>query len=127
MMGIEPAVYGGVMAIAAILAMGWKFLGFIKSHVADEIRPVNDKLAETTSRMSVHEARAKLADEQFTSFRLEVARTYTTKEDVINANRPVLDSVERLTNSVDNMNTRIDRVIEQSNAAKTPVRRSTAK
>lgn len=127
MTGIEPAVYGGVMAIAAILAMGWKFLGFIKTHVRDELKPVNDKLADTTSRMSVHEARAKLSEEQFNAFRLEVARTYTTKEDVINANRPVLDSVERLTNSVDNMNTRIDRVIEQSNAAKTTTRRTVAK
>lgn len=127
MTGIEPAVYGGIMAFLAIMTLAWKGLAFLKSHVAEEVKPIKEKLEETTMRISIHEAQAKMADSQFTEFRLEVARTYTTKEDVINANRPVLDSVERLTNSVDNMNTRIDRVIEQSNAAKTPARRAAAK
>lgn len=127
MTGIEPAVYGGIMAFLAIMTLAWKGLAFLKSHVAEEVKPIREKLEETATRMAVQEAQAKLADSQFTEFRLEVARTYTTKEDVINANRPVLDSVERLTNSVDNMNTRIDRVIEQSNAAKTPTRRAAAK
>lgn len=127
MTGIEPAVYAGIMAFLAIMGVGWKGLSFMKARIKEEVQPVKDKLDETTARISVHEAQAKLSEAMFTEFRLEVARTYTTKEDVTNAIRPVLDSVERLTNSVDNMNTRIDRVIEQSNAAKTTTRRAAAK
>lgn len=126
-MGIEPAVYAGIMAFIAIMATGWKALTFMKARIKEEVQPVKDRLDETTARMAVHEAQAKLTEAHLVEFRLEVARTYTTKEDVSNAIRPVLDSVERLTNSVDNMNTRIDRVIEQSNAAKTTTRRTAAK
>jgi uncharacterized protein YoxC len=126
-MGIEPAVYGGFMAIVAIVTVAWKLMGFIKSHVEQEIKPVKDSIQDMKTTVSVHEARAKLSEEQFNGFRLEVARTYTTKEDVFNATRPIMESMDRLTHSVDNMNTRIDRVIEQSNAAKPPVRRAAAK
>lgn len=126
-MGIEPAVYAGIMAFLAIMGIGWKALSFVKDRVKEEVKPVQAKLDETTARISAHEAQLKFTETQFTEFRLEVARIYTTKEDVANAIRPVLDSVERLTNSVDNMNTRIDRVIEQSNAAKTTTRRAAAK
>ncbi len=127
MTGIEPAFYGGFMALCALVAMVWKGYAWLKNHVAEETKPIREKLDGMSSRMAVHEAQVKLAESQFHEFRLEVARTYTTKEDVTNAIRPVLDSVERLTNSVDNMNTRIDRVIEQSNAAKTTTRRATTK
>lgn len=126
-MGIEPAVYGGFMAIVAIVTVAWKLMGFIKTHVEQEIKPVKEAITEAKLTISMQEARAKLAEEQFNGFRLEVARTYTTKEDVFNATRPIMESMDRLTNSVDNMNTRIDRVIEQSNAAKTTPRRAAVK
>lgn len=116
MTGIEPAVYAGFMAICAIVGIAWKLLGVVKGHVAEEMKPVKESLKKAEDRIVTAEA-------GLTIFRLEVARTYTTKEDVFNANKPVLDSVDRLTTSVDNMNTRIDRVIEQSNAAKPASRR----
>lgn len=126
MTGIEPAVYGGVMAIAAIIAMAWKFLGFIKDHVNEEIKPIQDNLEGVKRESNILEARIKFAEEVFNTFRLEVATTYSTRADVVNANKPVLDSVDRLTSSVDKMNTRIDRVIEQSNAVKPAARRRPA-
>lgn len=126
-MGIEPAVYAGLVAVAFIVGTAWKLLGVLKANVAEEVKPIKEELDKQAMRLAVHEAQAKMTETQFNDFRLEVARTYTTKEDVTNAIRPVLDSVERLTNSVDNMNTRIDRVIEQSNAAKPPARRASAK
>lgn len=126
MTGIEPAVYAGFVAIVTIMGIAWKLMDRVKLHVEAEVKPIKESLLEARGTISVAEGRAKLHEEAFNLFRLEVAKTYTTKEDVLNANKPVLDSVERLTHSVDNMNTRIDRVIEQSNAVKPASRRRTA-
>lgn len=123
MTGIEPAVYAGFVALVFIVGTAWKFLAFLKNHVEDEVKPVKEKVTSLKSEVAVIEGKLMLAEEKVNIFKLEVARTYTTKEDVLNANKPVIDSVERLTHSVDKMNTRIDRVIEQSNAAKTTTRR----
>lgn len=114
------------MALAAIVTGAWRFMGIMRSRVDDWNKPHVDALAHTKAQVSVLEAKVKMGDDALTSFKLEVARVYTTKEDVINANKPVLDSVDRLTSSVDKMNTRIDRVIEQSNTAKPASRRRAA-
>lgn len=111
------------MAIAGIVGIAWKFHNYLKAHVADEVKPIKENLESVRAEVRKAEDRVLTAEAGLTIFRLEVARTYTTKEDVMNSNKPVLDSVERLTHSVDNMNTRIDRVIEQSNAAKPAARR----
>lgn len=126
MTGIEPAVYAGIMAFAAIVGLAWRFHGYIRTQVAEGVKPLQEADSNMRAVISVQEAKSKLLEDSLNIFRLEVAKTYTTKEDVFNANKPVLDSVERLTNSVDNMNTRIDRVIEQSNAAKAASRRRVA-
>lgn len=126
MTGIEPAVYAGIMAFAAIVGLAWKVHGYIRGQIDEGVKPLKEADSEMRAVISVQEAKSKLLEESLTVFRLEVAKTYTTKEDVFNANKPVLDSVERLTHSVDKMNTRIDRVIEQSNAAKPANRRRPA-
>lgn len=114
------------MAVAALLALAWRAVVFIKDRVEDGVKPVREDLNKTKGDASVLEARVKLSEEALNIFKIEAARTFSTKEDVMSANKPVLDSVERLTHSVDKMNTRIDRVIEQSNAAKPASRRRTA-
>lgn len=119
MSGIEPAVYAGLMAIVAIVGIAWKFYTFMRSETKSQLEPIERDLSKTKADL-------KQVGDEFLEFRLEVSRTYTTKEDVFNANKPVLDGVERLSKSVDNMTTRIDRVIEQSNAAKPASRRRTA-
>lgn len=116
MSGIEPAVYAGLMAVAAIIGIAWKFYTFMRSETKTQLEPIERDLTKA-------KAEIKQIGDDFLEFRLEVSRTYTTKEDVFNANKPVLDGVERLSKSVDHMTTRIDRVIEQSNAAKPATRR----
>lgn len=110
MTGIEGGVLAGIMAIVGILTVGYRALSGVEKKISDAVSPVNTKAQKT--------------QEEFNSFRLEVAQKYTTKEDVAQAIKPVLTSVEGVKTSVDNMTSRIDRIIEQSNSAKTVRRRA---
>lgn len=116
MAGVEPAIAVAIVFLIGVITAAYKALGWVRQEIEKGVSPVSLKTVKIEAELDI--TKKELAD-----YKVEAARTFTTKEDVINANRPVLQSVERLTNSVDSMNSRIDRVIEQSNAAKPVTRR----
>lgn len=112
MTGIEPAVFAGFMALAGLAAMFWKIYTGLDGKITGAVNPVREK--------------AQKACDDLNSFKLEVAQKYTTKEDVAQAIKPVLTSVEGVKTSVDNMTARVDRILEMSHSAKPVQRRATA-
>jgi hypothetical protein len=79
------------------------------------------KDAATTSGLAI--AKADLVSNQLSDYRLHVAETFVSKHDMHAALAPLMDSVQGVKGSVDNLAARVDRVIEMR-APSAPPRRT---
>ncbi|QWY83586.1 putative tape measure protein [Rhizobium phage RHph_X2_26] len=57
-------------------------------------------------------ARVGEVNERLSRYKLHVAETYVSKEDMQNSLKPVMESINSVKGAVDNLASRIDRVIE---------------
>ena len=96
-------------AIASLVA----FVGvFIKGALAfaDRLAKVGEKAKADTD--AAH-AKAGAIGTELGMFRLHVAERYVSKEDMQTALEPVMDGVNKVQHSIDNVTSRLDRVIDQ--------------
>jgi len=101
--------------VGAVAGVWWRIEGRIDKAVSAVAEDAN-------TRTQAAHAAAALAASQLADFRLEAARTYVSKGDVQQVRDEILGAVDGLKVSLDRMNERLDRVVENA-AKRQPVHR----
>ena len=101
--------------MGAVAGLWWR----IEGRIDKAMEKVSD---EANTRANAAHSTAALVQSQLAEFKLEAARSYVSKDDVQQVRDEILGAVGGVLKSVDRINERLDRVVE-NNAKRQPVHR----
>lgn len=109
-------VFALSLVIGSVAGVWWR----IEGRIDKAVKAVAD---DANMRVQAAHTAATLALNQLAEFKLEAARTYVGKSDVQQVRDEILGAVDGVKLSLDRMNERLDRVVENS-AKRQPVHRA---
>ncbi|MDQ0305358.1 hypothetical protein [Ancylobacter polymorphus] len=108
-------VFALTVLVGAVAGVWWR----IEGRIDKAVKTVAD---DASLRAQAAQAAASMAATQLAEFKLEAARTYVSKDDVQQVRDEILGAVGGVRTSLDRINERLDRVVENA-AKRQPVHR----
>lgn len=109
-------VFALIVLVSVIAGVWWR----IEGRIDRAMKTVSD---EANTRANAAHSTASLVSSQLAEFKLEAARSYVSKDDVQQVRDEILGAVGGVRTSLDRINERLDRVVE-NNAKRQPVHRT---